>query len=261
VTEGGIYLYAVARGLPPHALDGEPGLADQPLRSLELAGLQAVLSDVDLADFGEEGLRRNLEDLGWLEQVARRHDDVVSLVAGHAPVAPMRLATVFLGEESLRERLHEWAAGLHAALDRVEGCQEWSVKVFVDTAGIDDGAGTTGTSSGGATSGPGAAYLQRRRQQLTAQERAQEEAARVGDAVHEHLSGGVVASRRLPPQDRRLGGYEGTMVLNAAYLVSAAGGDTWRAGLEEIRERYPQARMQLDGPWPPYSFATLDSPA
>lgn len=257
MAEAGIYLYAVARGLPEHAVDGEPGLGDRPLRSLELAGLQAVLSEVDLAEFGEEGLRRNLEDLGWLEQVARRHDDVVGFVAAHAPVAPMRLATVFLGEASLRERLDEWGAGLHAALDRVEGCQEWSVKVYVDTAAPDGG---TAGPAGATTSGPGAAYLQRRRQQLTAQEQAQEEAARVGDAVHEHLSGDVVASRRLPPQDRRLGGYEGTMVLNAAYLVPAAGADAWRAGLQEVRERYPRARVQLDGPWPPYSFATLDSP-
>lgn len=258
MTEAGLYLYAVARDLPDGALDGATGLRGAALRRVAAAGLEAVLSDVDLAEFGEEGLRRNLEDLAWLEEVARTHDGVVHLVAQHAPVAPMRLATVFLNEESLHQRVAEWAEGLNAALDRVDGCQEWSVKVLVDTSA--EAAAAAEARPGGDSGGPGAAYLQRRRQQLTAQQQAQDAAARTGDAVHGELVEGVVASRRLPPQDRRLAGYEGTMVLNAAYLVPVALADTWLGTLEEVRARTPRARIQVQGPWPPYSFATLEGP-
>lgn len=260
MTETGLYLYAVARGLPEGAVDGQTGVHAGPLSRIDLGGLEAVVSPVDLAEFGEAGLRRNLEDLTWLETVARVHDSVVHAVAGHAPVAPMRLATVFLGEGSLRERLAEWSAPLHAALDRVQGCQEWSVKVFVEpgsgTPGPD--AAPSGQMPEGA--GPGASYLFRRRDQLAAREREQEEAARVGDSVHAELVRGVAASRRLPPQDRRLSGHQGTMVLNAAYLVADGETDRWRQVLEQLRERHPIARVEVNGPWPPYSFATLEEP-
>lgn len=256
--ETGLYVYAVARGLPEAALEDGSGLRDGPLRQLGVDGLTAVTSEVDLDEFGEEGLRRNLEDLGWLEEVARTHDAVVHAVAGQAPVVPMRLATVFLGEDTLRERLHEWAPGLHASLDRVEGRQEWSVKVLVDTAAAQ---AEVEAADAGSTDRPGAAYLLRRQRQLRAQEQVLDDAARTGDSVHQGLVGSVVASRRLPPQDRRLSGYEGTMVLNAAYLVPAADADAWRDLVEQVRAQHPGATVQLDGPWPPYSFATLEAPA
>ncbi|HEX2550125.1 MAG TPA: GvpL/GvpF family gas vesicle protein, partial [Nocardioidaceae bacterium] len=94
----GRYLYAVSRGLPPDALADVPGLGDGRLEVLEHQGLSAVVSDVDLEEYGEEGLRRNLERLDWLEEVARRHDEVVHAVAEHGPVAPLRLATICLDD-------------------------------------------------------------------------------------------------------------------------------------------------------------------
>ena len=45
---------------------------------MEHRGLQGVVCDVDLADFGEEALARNLEDLAWLMHVL---DFVVSISA------------------------------------------------------------------------------------------------------------------------------------------------------------------------------------
>lgn len=256
MSETGIYLYAVARDLPPGTVGGATGLRGAPLSQVAVGRLTAVVSEVDLAEFGEEGLRRNLEDLGWLEEVARTHDAVVHLVSEHASVAPMRLATVFLTPDSLRQRAGEWAESLHTALDRVEGCQEWSVKVVVDTTA--QAAAAPDGPTGGQAGSPGAAYLQRRREQLGAQQRAQEAAARTGDDVHAALVEGVVASRRLPPQDRRLAGYEGTMVLNAAYLVSRSGAEEWLGRVEGLRARLPRATIEVRGPWPPYSFATLE---
>jgi hypothetical protein len=258
VGETGLYLYAVARGLPEAALADRTGLRAAPLGQLYLDGLQAVTSEVDLDEFGEDGLRSNLEDLAWLEEVARTHDGVVHTVADHAPVVPMRLATVFLGGQTLRERLHEWSPGLHASLDRVEGRQEWSVKVLVDTAAAQREAEAVEDPP---SDRPGSAYLLRRQRQLRAQEHVLDEAARTGDEVHAALVGSVVASRRLPAQDRRLSGYEGTMVLNAAYLVPAADAGPWRELVEQVGAQHPGATVQLDGPWPPYSFATLESPA
>src|SRR4051812_33642227 len=123
------YLYAVTRGLDPTLLAGVRGLGDRPVDVVAHGGLLALVSTVDLDEYGEEPLRANLEDLEWLEGVARSHDEVVHAVAALAPTAPLRLATICLDDDGVRRRLDEWHHALQLVLDRVEGRREWSVKV------------------------------------------------------------------------------------------------------------------------------------
>lgn len=250
--ETGHYLYAVARGTDEAQLRGCSGLGDVPLRVVEHRGLSAVLSEVDLDEFGEEALRRNLEDLAWLEQVARGHDDVVKAVAETAPTAPMRLATIFRTEQAVRARLDELYDALQEALDRVEGRMEWSVKAY---APAKPASASPPVATGAAS---GAAYLQRKRTQTLQRQSAEESALRVADAVHEALSRCSVASRMLRPQDPRLTGHEGTMTLNGAYLVEVAGAESFVQQAETLAAEHPDANLEVHGPWPPYSFATLE---
>src|SRR6476661_9832515 len=114
----GRYVYAVGRGIDDQALGTAPGVDGSPLEVVRHRGLDAVVSSVSLAEFGEEGLKRNLENLEWLERVARRHDDVVHLVAGTGSVAPLRLATICLDDDGVRARLDEWSSALEQVLDR-----------------------------------------------------------------------------------------------------------------------------------------------
>lgn len=252
--ERGEYLYAVTRGVPTTALEGAHGLRGEPLRTLEHRGLVAVLSPVDLDEFGEQGLRRNLEDLAWLEEVARGHDTVVQTVAEVGTVAPMRLATIFHGDDGVRERLDELYDVLTAALDRVDGRREWSVKVYAAER-------TAETPQPVSTSaGSGADYLRRKKAQTMQRADAEEEALRTADAVHDALAAGCVASRRLRPQDPRLTGNEGTMTLNGAYLVDEVRAAEFTELVARLTEEHPQARIEAQGPWPPYSFATLEQP-
>ena len=257
MSESGVYLYAVSRGLHADDVNGLVGLQGDPVRVLDGHGLSAVVGDVGLDEFGDEGLRRNLEDLAWLEQVARQHDAVVRGVARRGVLAPMRLATVFLNDDSVVERLGEWGSALQRALDRVEGRSEWSVKVYVSLEEI-EAEGRAAAHSRPAGGGAGAAYLQRRRSQITQREDALGAASELGDSIYTRLAHSVAASRRLPPQDRRLTGHEGTMVLNAAYLVGHDDEATWTSTVDAIVAERPQARVELQGPWPPYSFATVE---
>ena len=92
------------------------------------AAAQAVLAE--RLQTQERVLSRNLEDLSWLEKVARGHDTVIHAVAGAAATAPLRLATICLDDDGVRARLDEWHDALETALDRVEGRAEWAVKAY-----------------------------------------------------------------------------------------------------------------------------------
>jgi hypothetical protein len=254
--DSGTYIYAVGRELSADRMTSVRGLGGSELRLVEQDGLVAVVSTVDLDEFGESGLRRNLEDLNWLEEVARGHDEVVRTAAAAAPtIAPLRLATICHTDEGVRRRLDEWHHDLVQALDRIEGRSEWSVKAYTTPpAPTRDDRDTSETE----ITGSGTAYLRRRRAQLAQEEQAAVDSAAVADELHSELAAGSVASRRLAPQDRRLSGHSGIMTLNGAYLVDTARTDSFHALVRDLAKRHPEIRLQLDGPWPPYSFATLD---
>ena len=253
----GRYLYAISRDLDPAALAEVPGLGDGRLDVLEHRGLSAVVSDVDLEEYGEEGLRRNLERLEWLEEVARRHDEVVHAVAEHGPVAPLRLATICLDDIGVRRRIDEWHAALEQVLDRVEGRREWSVKAFAPRAASQPAESAAPAESATPAEG-GAAYLRRKKAETLTRAQGEEQAMQVAEEVHARLSAVSEASRRLPPQDPRLTGHVGTMTLNGAYLVDASRGEEFAEAVRAAQAEHPDAGIDAAGPWPPYSFAMLE---
>ncbi|MFP5253035.1 MAG: GvpL/GvpF family gas vesicle protein [Actinomycetes bacterium] len=254
----GRYLYAIARDLDAGAIRGVQGLDGVPVEAVEHRGLSAIVSTVDLAEYGEEALRRNLEDLAWLEKVARGHDTVIHAVAGSAATAPLRLATICLDDDGVRARLDEWHDALQAALDRVEGRAEWAVKAFARSGSAEESPASVPAGQETSGTGAGLAYLQRKKSQVQQQAQSQERAQQVAEEVHRALAERCVASRRLAPQDPRLTGHEGVMTLNGAYLVERSEGDAFAAAVRELAERHPDAHLTVAGPWPPYSFATLE---
>lgn len=254
-TGTGRYLYAITRGVSTQDVTATPGLGGGVLDVVDHRGLAAVVSTVGLDEFGEEGLRRNLEDLAWLEKVARGHDAVVQAVAGLGPTAPLRLATICLDDEGVRARLDEWHDALTEVLDRVQGRMEWSVKTYA-RGGVEPESATATSAVEG--QGAGVAYLQRKRESTQRRMQAEERAHQVAEEIHAALGKHSVASRRLPAQDPRLTGHEGVMTLNGAYLVPIEESDAFAAALSVLSEQHPDAHLEAGGPWPPYSFAVLD---
>jgi hypothetical protein len=246
-----VYVYAVTDAEAPDPAV-ESGVDGAPVRRVVSGALAAVVSSVDAARFSEDALRRSLEDLQWLETTARAHHAVVAAAAQAGPVAPVRLATVYLDDDRVCALLDERAAAFAGALDRIRGRVEWGVKAYaVPTAAAAEPRPAAG-------SGPGAAYLARRRAERDRAARSVEDAVAAAEALHRELAGVTVASRRYPPQDPRLTGHREEMVLNAAYLVERGGDAALRRLVEEPAER--ALRLELTGPWAPYSFATLEEP-
>lgn len=244
------YLYAVAEAVPD--VDDLTGVAGAPVRTVEsddARRLVAVVSSVDAEAFDEQALRRNFEDLQWLEAAARAHHAVVAAAAGAGPVAPVRLATVYHSDERVAALLAERADEFAAVLDAVRGRSELGVKAYA-------AAQASPAEPAPDTDRPGTAYLRQRQQQRQQAAGALERATAAAEALHAALSARAHAARRYPPQDPRLSGEREEMVLNAAYLVDDAGAAALRAELD--RSADPALRIEATGPWAPYSFATLE---
>lgn len=251
----GVWVHAVTRGVDRNQLDGLTGVGGGPVRLIGPASLAAVVSTVDLTEFGEEPLRHNLEDLDWLESVARSHHQVANAVAQLGPVVPTRLATVHLDDAGVAAELTERGVDLTAALDRVDGRVEWGIKAYARPV-------PTGSAEpdGADADSPGRAYLRRRRNQLTAADRSQRAAKEGAAQLHSAAGQLAEAARRHPPQDRQLSGTSDSMVLNGAYLVATDRVEEFTAAVRRLAEERPALRVELTGPWPPYSFAAIVEP-
>ncbi|WP_053205551.1 GvpL/GvpF family gas vesicle protein [Jiangella muralis] len=254
--ETGSYLYAIAEPVDDGVLGRLRGVAKEPVRAVRHRDLVAVVGTVDTSatgSFGEEALARNLNDLGWLEAAARAHHAVVDSVARAVPAAPLRLATIVADDDGVRDRLERWHDGFRRALDELAGRAEWSVKVYAPSSGPD----AEPVPPAGAP-GAGAAYLIRRRAAATARDDALARAAQTADDVHAELARHAVDTRRLAVHDHRPEGGDTPMSLNGAYLVPSDRADAFVATVRALRHRYADSRIELAGPWPAYSFVTVD---
>jgi hypothetical protein len=255
VAETGIYVYGVSRGLPGATMARVTGVGGAPVQVIEDEGLAAVVSPVSLGEFGEEALRRNLEDLGWLESTARAHHAVVDAAAEHAVTVPLGLATVYRTEERARSALRERREEFARALERITGRTEWGVKAYADLGlAAAEAEAESGEEAAGA--GPGTSYLRRRSAQRHTEEEARQEILLLAERIDDELCA-LAATRRLHrPQDPQLSGERGWMVLNAAYLVDDERAEDFRTAVTRLAGQRPEIRLQLTGPWAPYSFAT-----
>lgn len=257
----GRYLFGFARNLDAASVRDAPSLGETALEVVTSGDLQAVVCDVDLAEFGEDALTENLENLEWLEHVARTHNEVVLRVGAAATVAPARLVTICANDASVRTRIDEQRLPLTEALDRVQGRSELSVKIYLrQQPGVaSSGQDSDVTSAQATPAGSGAAYLRRKQEQARLRRDAGNRGTQVADTIDRALASRAVASRRLTPQDPQLTGRSEPMIANLAYLVPTEVLDGFSSLVEQLQvEHSPVVLLEAAGPWPPYSFATLD---
>jgi hypothetical protein len=249
-----VWTYCVLRARDPDPV-GVPGVAEVGVERIEAEGLAALVSRVPAGDFAAEPLARNLNDLTWLERVARGHEAVLDAALSQSTIVPLRMCTIFENDGGVRDMLEQQRDSLGDALTALDGRLEWAVKLLVDRERLVEAARTYDAENETA-SGEGGAYLQRRRAERGAREAASRLATDTAQQVHARLQDWAIDARTRPPQNRELSGHAGEMVLNAAYLVERERTDELRQIVTELEEHHRElgVRIELTGPWPPYNF-------
>jgi Gas vesicle synthesis protein GvpL/GvpF len=248
------YVYAITRRPALERLRGMRGVSGEPVRSIERGGLSAIVGSVDPRRFSEEPARGGEEDLRALEGLLRAHHRVVQALAGATTVLPLRLGTVYRGDERVEALLEDRRAEFEATLERIAGRTEWGVKLLVDPA-VFDAEPEDREPDGRADAGAGTRYLLRRQAEERSRQRRRDRAAALADAVHTALDAVAAASRRHAPQNARLSGHRGWLPLNGAYLVAQSRDRELLAVVRRFDDPEHGIRLELTGPWAPYSFA------
>ncbi|MFI5520973.1 GvpL/GvpF family gas vesicle protein [Streptomyces platensis] len=256
----GSYVYAIGRagaGLDT-AAPRLTGLRDGRVRTASADGLTALVSSVPADAFSEEGMKAQLENLTELEEIARTHHTVVEAAHTGTTVLPMRLATVYLDDARVRSMLRERGAEFDALLSRLEGHAELGVKVYADpsAAAAAPAPASDGPEPDAPPVSPGRAYLRQRR----AQRQTQRDAYRAAGAVADEVRGRAAALARERvahrPQQGELATGAGENIANEAYLVPTDRLREFHRALAGLADGVPGVRIEVTGPWAPYSFAT-----
>jgi hypothetical protein len=260
MTESAVayYVYCVVPAGEVPALEGLAGVDPSfEVGSLTQDDVTAVVSRVRLREFGAESLVRNLEDLAWLERAARAHDAVLARALTGDAVVPLRLCTIFTDEAGVRDALRRKHEPLLAALRRVRGHTEWSVKILADPQMLEAASRERSSAHAGAgTQAAGRAYFERKKLERAGRDDARATIQRAAEEADVCLRGEAAAATRLAPQDRRLSGRSGEMVLNCAYLVERSNTAKFAALAQELDARHRDIglTLELSGPFAPYNF-------
>ncbi len=261
-----VWAYCVLRAGDefPEDLPGvHPASGVRPVRGDDLI---ALVSSVPRGQFGSEPLHRNMNDIGWLERVARAHERVLDATLQLSTIVPLRLCTLYETADGVARMLEREHDAFAEALQRLEGRAEWAVKVLIDEERLMRAAQTSGGHNGATErelegQSEAGAYMLRRRLEREYRAAADALASEVAQEVHAGLQGWAIDTVTRPPQNRELSGHEGTMVLNAAYLLPHERVDELRELVAGLEARYAElgARIELSGPWPPYNFVSADT--
>ena len=198
-----IELYAIT----DHPTPPLPQVA--PLRLVATGDLAAIC-----APAGEDGVSA---DALW------RHEAVVEALMDERDLLPVRYGTRFDDESAAARALEARRDDLAAALDRVRGAVELSLRVIEPDAPQ--------------TARDGASYLRDRRRQED-----------VRRTLHEPLAAVARASVQRPSPDP-------SELLRAAYLVDRDAVDDVTRLVAQLQAANPTLRLLCTGPWPAYSFA------
>ena len=253
------YVYCLLRSVDPPSLagvpEGLPGTAAP--RPLHLDGdLWLVVADAPLPEYGGAEIESRLSDLSWVSDRALAHERVVEHAASLAPVLPMKLFTLFRGDQRAIAHLREQRDEIGRILDRIAGRVEWGVRILFR----EDEARRKAVAAiePGERPSSGTSFLLRKKAEKESARDLAAGARVEADRAYEELSARAAEARRRAPDSGEVGA---RLLLDAAFLVPSAEGEAFEAEVQRVAGRLAErdCEVTLTGPWPAYNF--LGDPA
>src|SRR5438477_1420847 len=102
---------------------------DVDVSALEADSLTAFYTPVDAVEYSQGVIDARSKDVEWLGAIGYRHQAVMSALMRGGTVIPLRAFTLFANESSLRNHVKAERENFIRILDRLEGKQEWTLRI------------------------------------------------------------------------------------------------------------------------------------
>ena len=250
--ESGLYVFCIA-GPGPISLPS----FDLPVRVLNCGQLSALVTDVPLSEFSRSSLTTHQSNFAWLEDRVVRHDLVVREAMKHTTILPLRFGSIFTSEQALLDFLNEQRPLFARLLEKFAGRQEWGAKLFASPAALRPLSAARHASPTQAS--PGRGYLLHKRLQNLTRRKAETEVVATAAEIHHALSSHAVSSVVHTRCPCAADAPETLLLFSASYLVDINSVPAFLNTSRHLAARVaPSFRVSTSGPWPPYSFVSLE---
>ncbi|HKS29300.1 MAG TPA: GvpL/GvpF family gas vesicle protein [Pyrinomonadaceae bacterium] len=260
----GLYLYCVGEAAAlSKLLEGKlpaPVEEDGRLELIEQESLAAVTSLVPLKDYDEAALAAHLADAAWMALRAMRHERVVDYFAKRASIVPLRFGVIYLDSAGVERMLAERGDEIRAAIERLEGREEWGVNIYCDRKALMEAISSISPrlkelNEQASSASPGQGYLMRKKMDSMRNEEARAEVRRAVERIEQALQKESEGSSRLRLLKDEAGEH-GELVGKLAFLVERERFEEFRTMAERLAGDNADAgfRLELTGPWPAYNF-------
>ena len=202
------------------------------MRAVDVGGLRAWVSDT-----GGSAVAPSPER-------ARSHDRVVRAALELATPLPARFGQVISDEAALESLVEPRRAAFAAALDRLAGMVEMTVRAILPAPARE---GPIPTTQEGKTVS-GREYLER----VAATHREERNLLAKEGIVREHIRSAV---GELVHAESFAGAAPGSSMMTVSHLISRGHIEDYRRAIGALREDQPSLAIMVSGPWAPYSFA------
>jgi len=253
-----LYVYAVTRDAVTPDAEGVDGI--QRFGVATVADIHAVFTSVSATEFSQDVIDRRAGDLEWLGAIGYRHQAVMMDLMKKTAIVPLRAFTLFSSEEALRSYLTDQRELLSKSLERLGGKQEWTLRIELEPAKWSEALtgrvfSLSDLQNEIAAASPGKAFLLRKKlddEKKRASHVAEDElVGEIEQAVLAKLGCETIAESR----QHREGAFPQINV-----LLNRDEESVLQELRDELTARYQHegVTLALSGPWPPYTFATMN---
>lgn len=252
-----LYVYAVGRAGQQPPVEAEAVDGSSRIDCFDEGPLCAFFTRVDGEEFSQEGIDRRAGDLEWLGAIGYRHQATTAALMRGGTIVPLRAFTLFSSDAALREWLRGDREQLLRTLQRLDGKQEWTLRIEFDperwSAALVrrvDSLRALSADIDAATAGK--AFLLRKKLEEERKKASREAETQVVQEIESEVVRRLACESVAESRERREGAFPQINV-----LLPRDEEPRLQELQEELMRRYEDdgVAVALTGPWPPYSFA------
>ncbi|MFA5805909.1 MAG: GvpL/GvpF family gas vesicle protein [Melioribacteraceae bacterium] len=229
--------------------------------------LEAIVSRISLDEFDSEEIKRKAqENLDWIKEKIVIHEKVVEEAMKRngkvMSVIPMKFGTIFAGEKRLIETLDKQCEQFKTALNKLEGKEEWGVKMYLTGKGqIEETIKTESEiikeiERKIAGLPEGIAYFHESELKEAISNEVVKKINYTKKNIYKELKLNAEDAIECKILEKEITGRLESMILNASYLIKKEMVEEFIQSAErKNKELNPQGfSLEYSGPWPPYYF-------
>lgn len=245
------------------------GIDKKKVYTLPYKDIEAVITEVDSAEFNPKKIKSKLENLKWTEEKIRNHQAIIEETMEDNPVIPLKFLTLYKSEEKIIDTLKKQYKKFRELLDKLRGKEEWGLKVCVidkeKLAGAikKEDKEIIKMEKEIAEKPEGVGYFLKKKIEEKIREKLDEQLdsyiKEIFDILGRFSAEKPVVNKLLPIEltnkNEKL--FQKEMIFNMSYLIFKEKVEEFQKTIKRIHHHiyFPKGLwLEYNGPWPPYSF-------